>query len=319
VRDEPAGPGGDLVRVTGLTIATSAGRMLVRDVGFTLPPASRLALIGETGSGKSLTSLALIGLLPTNLRATGSVVYADGRTRTEIVDAPERLMKRVRGRTVSIVFQEPLTALDPLARIGRQVAEPLARTRGLRGRTLRRAVADALAEVRIDQPDRIARSFPYEVSGGQRQRAALALALACQPSLLIADEATTALDVTVQAEILALLDKIVRERGLALLFISHDLSVVSKVASRAVVLRGGAVVESGDIDSVIGSPTHGYTRSLVASARRLEYAVRTGSPVDAGGTGTGGTSAGTDAAGTAAETDATDGAAGEGGLWGAEA
>ncbi|MBE3010513.1 ABC transporter ATP-binding protein [Microbispora sp. NEAU-D428] len=260
-----------LLTVAGLRVRSPEGRDLVSDVSFTLDAGERLGLIGESGSGKSMTALAIMGLTPPGMTVSGSVVFdAPGLGRTEVVGAGERRLTSLRGRATSTVFQEPLTALDPLMRVGRQVAEPLRRRRGLRGRALDAAVTAALEEVRLPDPQRIARAYPHEISGGQRQRVAIAMALACDPALLIADEPTTALDVTVQAEVLALLDGLVRERGMALLFISHDLAVVSRIAERVIVLKNGAAVESGNIDEVVNAPSHPYTRQLVGSARRLD-------------------------------------------------
>ena len=254
-----------LLTVTDLTVRTSAGRALVDGLSLDLRPGARLGLIGESGSGKSVTSLAVTGLLGAGLTASGSVLLAG----VEIVGAPERRLVGVRGRVASVVFQEPLTALDPLMRIGRQVAEPIARHRGLRGAALRSAVADALAEVSLDE-SRIARAYPHEISGGQRQRAAIATALASRPQLLIADEPTTALDVTVQAQILRLLDDLVEARGMALLFISHDLAVVSAMTHDVIVMRGGVAVERGGIDDLLTRPADPYTAELVRSARALD-------------------------------------------------
>ena len=228
-----------------------------------------LGLIGESGSGKSLTSFAITGLLPDGLTAAGSVELAG----VQVIGSKERALVPLRGRTVSMVFQEPLTALDPLMRLGDQVAEPLRRHLGLRGSALRSAVRDALAEVRLPEPERIARAYPHEISGGQRQRVAIAAALACRPQLLIADEPTTALDVTVQADILSLLDALVAERGMALLFVSHDLAVVSRMTDRALVLRGGRVVEEGSIQRILSAPADPYTVDLVRSARELDAAL----------------------------------------------
>ncbi|GGX66807.1 hypothetical protein GCM10010358_21650 [Streptomyces minutiscleroticus] len=258
-----------LLDVRGLTVRTSDGRTLVDDLSFTLAGGERLGLIGESGSGKSLTTLAVLGLLPDGMSAAGSVELAG----VQIVGVPEKRLTGVRGRDAAVVFQEPLTALDPLMRVGRQIAEPLGRRTGLKGRDLRRAVADALAQVRLPDPDRIARAFPHEISGGQRQRVALAMALACEPKLLIADEPTTALDVSVQAEMLELMDTLVRERGMAVLFVSHDLAVVARITDRALVMKGGRAVEEGTVDALVRSPREEYTRTLVASARRLESAL----------------------------------------------
>ena len=258
-----------VLAVDGLTVEADGGQRLVDDVSFTLHAGERLGVIGESGSGKSLTSLAVAGLLAPGLTARGSVRLAG----TEVVGAPEATLNRVRGSAVALVFQEPLTALDPLMRAGRQIAGPLRRHRGLRGAALRAAVLDLMAEVALPEPERLARSFPHEMSGGQRQRVAIAMALACDPTVLIADEPTTALDVTVQAEILELLLRVVRERGTALVFVSHDMAVVSQVVQRVLVMRSGTVVEEGDVAELVAAPRHPYTRRLVESARTLDAAL----------------------------------------------
>ncbi|MCW4457137.1 ABC transporter ATP-binding protein [Microbacterium sp. MPKO10] len=257
-----------LLEVAGLSVRTRDGALLVHDLSFSVDAGERVGLIGESGSGKSVTSLAVTGLLDAGLDARGSVLL-DGH---QIVGAPDRMLRPLRGPCASIVFQEPLTALDPLMRVGRQIAEPITRHRGLRGRDLTRAVAEALDAVALPG-ERIARSYPHELSGGQRQRVAIAIALAAHPRLLIADEPTTALDVTVQNEILDLLDHLVAERDMALLFISHDLAVVSRMAQRVTVLEKGVAVESGSVGDVIAAPAHAYTQRLVASARLLDDAL----------------------------------------------
>ena len=261
------------LRVDGLGIR-SGGRALVDDLSFEVPAGGRLALIGESGSGKSLTSLAVMGLLSEGLTASGSVRVGG----TEVIGAPERALTGLRGSQVGIVFQEPLTALDPLARLGRQLAEPLRRAAKAAGAradaaSVRWAVLGALDEVAVRDPERVARSYPHEVSGGQRQRVAIAMAIAARPRLLIADEPTTALDVTVQAQVLDLLDTLVAHRGMALLFVGHDLAVVARMTSRAIVLRGGRQVEAGDIRELIAHPSHPYTQSLVGAARELDGAL----------------------------------------------
>ncbi len=258
-----------ILDIQGLRVSARDGSALVDDVSFRLDAGERLSLIGESGSGKSLTSFAITGLLPEGLRASGSVELAG----VQVIGAKERTLVPLRGRTASTVFQEPLTALDPLMRLGAQVAEPLRRHLGLRGAALRDAVRAALEEVRLPDPERIARAYPHEISGGQRQRVAIAAALACRPRLLIADEPTTALDVTVQADILALLDSLVAERGMALLFVSHDLAVVSKLTERAIVLRAGRVVEENTIERILTAPADPYTAELVRSARELDAAL----------------------------------------------
>ncbi|RDG34779.1 ATP-binding cassette domain-containing protein [Streptomyces corynorhini] len=266
----------NVLDVQGLTIRTEEGRDLVSDVSFSIGAGSRLGLVGESGSGKSLTALAVMGLLPPGMTASGSIALtAHGAPPAEIVGATERALNGLRGRAATVVFQEPLTALDPLMRLGAQLAEPLRARhgRGLRGAALRRAVEEALDRVRLPEPGRIARAHPHEISGGQRQRVALAMALACEPALLIADEPTTALDVTVQSEVLALLDTLVADRDMALLFISHDLAVVSAVTDHVLVLKDGTAVESGSVADIVGRPVHPYTRDLVGSARHLESAL----------------------------------------------
>nr|WP_242608060.1 ABC transporter ATP-binding protein [Xylanibacterium ulmi] len=251
-------------------------RVLLDGVSLRVGAGERVGLIGESGSGKSLLSLASIGLLPEPLDATGSVSLG-GR---ELLGASERAWNAVRGRDVALVFQEPTSALDPLMRLGRQVAGPLRRRRGLRGAPLRAEVRRVLREVQLDDADRIARSFPHEVSGGQRQRVAIAMALACDPQLLIADEPTTALDVTVQKEILRLIADVAQQRGMSLLFVSHDIGAVASMASRVVVLQHGRVVESGPTQQLIRQPAHPYTQRLVAGARALDERLTIGAQHD---------------------------------------
>jgi len=262
-----------LLRIENLTIRTG-GQALVKDMSLVIEPGARVGLIGESGSGKSLTALAAIGLLPPGLKPEGSILL-DG---VQVIGAPEEKLKALRGRTAAFVFQEPLTALDPLMKIGRQVAEPIARRHRRDGRSAGRQeivaeVRHYLERVALPDIDRIMNAYPFQISGGQRQRVAIAMALACRPKLLIADEPTTALDVTTQAEILELLSTLVREEGMALLFISHDLPVVAKVAEEVTVLRRGQVVEQGPVRSVFGSPQHEYTKMLVDAAAAFDRAL----------------------------------------------
>jgi len=263
-----------ILEVDNLSVQTGDGVKVVSNVSFTVEPGARLGLIGESGSGKSMTALAVMGLLPTELKASGSLLLGNGKDApVQILGTPEKTLNQIRGTVASIVFQEPLTSLDPLMKIGRQLSEPLRRWQGLKDVGLKNAIISALAEVHINNPTRIANSYPYEISGGERQRAAIAMALACKPSLLIADEPTTALDVTVQAEILDLLDAVVSVRGMSLLFISHDLAVVSRITDHVLVLKDGSVVESGSLRSIIQAPQHPYTRELVTSAEELDRAL----------------------------------------------
>jgi len=268
------GPHKSGLHVNGLTIRGPQGQLLVDGLSFALSPGERMGLIGESGSGKSLTALAIIGLLPADLTVNGSIRWDE----TEVVGASERSLNSWRGRCAAVVFQEPLTALDPLMRLGQQLAEPVQRRARADGTKLGRQALDralhaAVLEVRLPDPERILRAYPHEISGGQRQRMALAIALAGRPALLIADEPTTALDETIQSEILDLLDGLVRQRSMALLFISHDLAVVSRVATRAVVLRAGIAVETGTMTNLLSDPQHSYTQELIASARQLDRAL----------------------------------------------
>ena len=235
----------------------------VRGVSFTLARGETLALVGESGSGKSVTALSILQLLPYP-RAThphGSI-RLDG---TELVGAPELVLRRVRGRRVAMVFQEPMTSLNPLHSIARQVGEGVSLHQGLRGPALRERVIELLTLVGIPQPESRLDALPHELSGGQRQRVMIAMALANQPDLLIADEPTTALDVTIQAQILALLKQLQARFGMALLFITHDLGIVRKIADRVCVMKDGAIVETGTVARVFSAPEHPYTQRLLAA------------------------------------------------------
>jgi peptide/nickel transport system ATP-binding protein len=256
-----------LLDIADLTVRTGE-RELVSALSLRIEPGQRLGLIGESGSGKSLTALAAIGLLPRGLAPFGSIRL----NGTEVLTASDRALAALRGTVTATVFQEPLTALDPLLRVGRQVAEPLRRRARRDGRDVdaERDVLSLLEQVALPEPDRIARAYPHEISGGQRQRVAIAMALACRPQLLIADEPTTALDVTTQAEILKLLDALVRERNMALLFISHDLPVVAGIVDEVVVLRHGRAVETGPTGEIFARPQADYTRELLAAARAFD-------------------------------------------------
>ena len=246
-----------MLEVSSLTIAFGAKRV-VDDVSFTLAPGETLALVGESGSGKSLTALAALRLLPPNATATGSVAV-DG---ADMLAADEPTLRRIRGGTAGIVFQEPMTSLNPLHRLGRQVAEAM-RLHG--ARPTRASVAALLARVGFPDADQRLDAFPHQLSGGQRQRVMIAMALANDPKLLIADEPTTALDVTIQAGILDLLAAEKRRRGLALLLISHDLNVVRRVADRVAVMKDGRLLETGHVRDVFRAPKHPYTRALIAA------------------------------------------------------
>jgi ABC-type dipeptide/oligopeptide/nickel transport system ATPase component len=235
----------------------------LRGVSFSLPVGGRLGIIGESGSGKTVTALAVMGLLPETARVSGSVRLG-GR---ELVGLRDAQYSDLRGVAMGMVFQEPMTALDPTMRVGRQVAEVgLLRGRAARGDT-RALVTRLLERVGFTDADRVADAYPHQLSGGQRQRVVLAMAVFNRPGLVICDEPTTALDVTVQARVLDLLDEILTESGAACLFISHDLAVVSRVCSHALVMLDGEIVESGPVAQIFSEPRHPYTQGLVATAR----------------------------------------------------
>ncbi len=256
----------EILNVDDLRVGFGATEVL-HGVGFTLAAGDRLGVIGESGSGKSVMSTAITGLLPPSARVTGSIRF-HGR---ELVGAGDRAQPR--GGGIAMVAQDPLAALDPLMRLGRQVALPIGRHQHLRGRLLDDAVHAALAEVALDDPERIARSFPHEVSGGQRQRVAIAMALACRPEVLITDEPTTALDVTVQAQVLDLIDDLVGRHGTTLVFVSHDLPVVARMARRVLVLQSGRVVDDDDVSRLLDGTGSPYTQDLVRNARGLDDAL----------------------------------------------
>jgi peptide/nickel transport system ATP-binding protein len=256
--------GNPVLAVRGLSVR-SAECTLVQDVDLTINPGERVGLIGESGSGKSLTATAIMGLLSDELTAAGSVRLAN--VGHDLISASERQMSHVRGRHLAMVFQEPMTALNPLMRIGRQVSEVML----LHGTQPDRRSADAaavelLAQVRLPDPAAAARAYPHQLSGGQRQRVVLAIALANDPAVLLCDEPTTALDVTVQAQMLDLILDGVRERHAGLLFITHDLAVIARVCERVLVMYGGRVVEAGTVAEVLTAPRHPYTQGLLAAS-----------------------------------------------------
>jgi len=249
----------------------------VRDLSLTIAPGEALGMVGESGSGKSVTSLAILRLLPPSARVTGQVLF-EGR---ELLSASAAEMRRVRGAQIAMIFQEPMTALNPVMRVGEQVAEAVRahaadHPAGERD-DARRLALEALRAVGIPEAERRARNYPHQLSGGQRQRVMIAMALVNRPQLLIADEPTTALDVTVQAQILELLVELRRQFGLAMLFISHDLAVVSQVAQRIAVLYAGTLVEIGSRNDIFNSPAHPYTRGLLRAVPTL--ATRRGEPL----------------------------------------
>ena len=254
------------VRDLRVQLPTASGpAQALRGLDFELQRGETLGLIGESGCGKSMTALAVMGLLPTGASASGSVRFA-GR---ELLGLAEADYSALRGNRVGMVFQEPMTALNPLHRVGDQVAEPLRRHRRLGGAAARAEALRLLDAVQLPQAAQRLNSYPHQLSGGQRQRVGLAMALACAPDLLIADEPTTALDVTIQSEILALIAALVRERSMALLLISHDLGVMARSVARLLVMYAGQIVESGPTAAVFARLAHPYTRGLHGARPRL--------------------------------------------------
>jgi len=254
----------NLLNVQDLTISTRR-RRLVERVSFEIGPGQNLGLIGESGSGKTLTALAIMGLLPENLVAEGSIRLGN----RDLLGAPEQSLCQIRGNSISMVFQEPMTALNPVLRIGKQIAEALEIHQGMSRSEARTRVVELLSDVGIEAPEARSRSFPHQLSGGQRQRAMIAMALACGPELLIADEPTTALDVTVQAQVLAVLRRRVATTDTALLLITHDLPVVATMCEKVVVMADGQVVERGPTRRVFDEPETEHTRILVSSVPPL--------------------------------------------------
>jgi peptide/nickel transport system ATP-binding protein len=250
----------------GISLATSRGRaQAVREVSFTLRRGETLGLVGESGCGKSITALALMGLLPDSAIVSGSI-RLDGR---ELIGLSDPDYCRLRGNRISMIFQEPMTALNPMHTIGRQVAEPLRRHNKLSGSEARKQAIALLDRVGLPDAARRVDAYPHQFSGGQRQRITIAMALACQPDVLIADEPTTALDVTIQRQILDLIAELVEERGMAMILISHDLGVIAENVARMMVMYGGTVVESGATDAVFSRMGHPYTHGLFRARPRL--------------------------------------------------
>ncbi|WP_219416504.1 ABC transporter ATP-binding protein [Pseudonocardia nigra] len=252
-----------LLDVRDLTVSfrTPAGEVqAIRDVSFSVGPGELVGMVGESGSGKSVTGLSVLGLLPARSSRTEGQVLLDGR---DILGLDERALAGVRGREISMIFQEPMTALDPVFTVGRQIAETLRRHRPVSRRAARARAVEMLGEVGIPAPHRRVDDYPHQLSGGMRQRAMIAMALVCGPRLLIADEPTTALDVTIQAQILELLRTISREHGTAVLLITHDLGVVAEVCQRLITMYAGEVVEQCPVDAALESPQHPYTSGLV--------------------------------------------------------
>jgi ABC-type dipeptide/oligopeptide/nickel transport system ATPase component len=236
----------------------------VRDLSLSIAPGESLGLVGESGSGKSATALAIVRLLPPQASTRGRILFQGD----DLLTASDAAIRSIRGRHIAMIFQEPMTALNPVMRVGDQVAEAVVAHGGRKRDALKRSV-EALRDVGIPEPERRAHSYPHQLSGGMRQRVMIAMAIVNRPQLLIADEPTTALDVTIQAQILELLADLRRRFNLAMLFISHDLAVVSQVTDRVAVMYAGSLVEVGSVRDIFTAPAHPYTRGLLASVPTL--------------------------------------------------
>ncbi|HUD15159.1 MAG TPA: ABC transporter ATP-binding protein [Terracidiphilus sp.] len=256
---------GALLDIRDLKIRFGAAEA-VRGIGLQVDEGEVLGLVGESGSGKSATALAILGLLGPAARVEGKILWRSADGEIDLLQQPAGALRRLRGREIAMIFQEPMTALNPVMTIGQQVAEGFAaHARSWTGREARRRAVAALEAVAIPDAARRYGDYPHQFSGGQRQRILIAMALINEPRLLIADEPTTALDVTVQAQVLELLKDLQQQSGLAMLFISHDLAVVGQMAGRVAVMRAGQVVETGPCARLLTRPEHPYTRSLLAA------------------------------------------------------
>jgi len=266
-----------LLDVRNLTVSLPAGggrqHEIVRDISFSILPGEAYGLVGESGSGKSVTSLAVIGLLKKPLRASAGQIMFEGR---DLRTLPARAMRRLRGERIAMIFQEPMTALNPLATVGRQIAEMFVLHQGKTWREGEALAVEALRSVKVPAPEQRVHAYPHQMSGGMRQRVMIAIALACDPALLIADEPTTALDVTVQAEVLKLIQELCSARGTAVLLISHDLGVIANMCQRVGVMYAGKIVEERDTYDLFSDPWHDYTKGLLGALPRLGSRQRQG-------------------------------------------
>lgn len=232
----------------------------VRDISFSLQPGHTLAIVGESGSGKSVTGRAILGILESNARVHQGQIRYDGK---DLLQLPESELVRLRGRRIAMVFQDPLSSLNPLMHIGRQITEVMRLKLGLGSARAKQKALQLLQEVGISDPERCFSQYPHQLSGGMRQRVVIAIALAADPEILICDEPTTALDVTIQAQILELLDGMKRQRQLSMLFITHDFGVVAQMADDVAVMYAGKIVEYGTVEEIFYDPRHPYTRALL--------------------------------------------------------
>ncbi|MEV8517802.1 ABC transporter ATP-binding protein [Dactylosporangium sp. NPDC051484] len=259
-----------ILTVESLGVTFGGGTPAVKDLSFDLYPGETLAVVGESGSGKSVTSLAIMGLLDDSATVTGRAVYVDASgSPVELLGLRERALRRLRGNEISMIFQEPMTALNPVLTVGEQIAEALRLHQGASRRAARTAAVEAMEQVRIPDPARRSGQHPHELSGGMRQRVMIAMAMVCRPRILIADEPTTALDVTIQSQILGLLSDLKDETGAAVVLITHDMGVVAEMADRVVVMQRSRLVEQGAVGEIFHNPREPYTRMLLDAVPRL--------------------------------------------------
>ena len=252
-----------LLEVKNLRVSF-AGKEVVRGIDFSVVPGEKLALVGESGSGKTITALSLLRLVQ-DAAISGQALFEAPGGRGDLLSLPESALRAIRGRDIAMIFQEPMTALNPLFSVGEQIAEVVQLKQGLSSAEAARMAVKLLADTGIAEPERRARAFPHQLSGGQRQRAMIAMALACAPKLLLADEPTTALDVTLRAQMLDLLSELQRRNGMAVMLITHDLNLVRRFADRVAVMENGHIVETGTVAEVFARPQHAYTRKLMDS------------------------------------------------------
>jgi peptide/nickel transport system ATP-binding protein len=254
-------------------VVTNGDVTAVRGVSFTIPHGGRMGLVGESGSGKSMTALALMGLLPMGWNTHGNILH-DG---VDLVTQSDKALSSRRGRTLSMVFQDPLSSLNPVRRVGDQISSVIRRHTGADKKTAEAQTIELIKQMNLPRPEQLVRAYPHEISGGQRQRIMIAMALACYPQLIIADEPTTALDVTVQKQVLRLLNGAVSDRGSALLMITHDLPIIAAMCDTVAVMYAGRIIEIGPVQEVFRNPRHHYTRGLLDSQPTMDNIALDGS------------------------------------------
>ena len=266
-------PMSSLLSIQDLKVAFRTGKvdgvqqraLAVKGVSFDIPENSTVALVGESGSGKSVTAMSILNLLPDNAERSGQILF-QGR---DLLTTPMRELQGIRGKDIACVFQDPMSSLNPVFTVAQQLSEPLIKHLGMTPRQALARAEELLNEVGIPEPKRRLHAYPHEMSGGQQQRVMIAMALSCEPKLLIADEPTTALDVTIQKQIMELLARIRRERGMSILLITHNFGIVANLADNVLVMHRGKVVEQGPVSQVMANPRHPYTRGLIGCIPRL--------------------------------------------------